>query len=55
MNAIGSFIIKPLNDKLYSNERTVGDTTYLVDTNIENHENTNRFATVVSTPSGYRC
>lgn len=53
MNAIGSFIIKPLNGKLYDNERKVGETTYLTDTSIDSHVNTNRFATVVSTPAGY--
>lgn len=54
MNAIGSFIVKPLNDKLYDNERTVNNTTYLVDTNIESHKSTNRFAEVISTPAGYK-
>ena len=53
MDAIGSFIIRPLNDKLYNNERTVKGSKYLVDTSIDSHENTNRFATVISTPAGY--
>jgi hypothetical protein len=52
MNSIYNFIIKPKNGR-YNNEINIGDTTLVVNTNIEDHKMVSRHAIVVSTPIAY--
>jgi len=52
MNSIYNFIIKPKNGR-YNNEINIGDTTLVVNTNIEDHKMVSRHAIVMSTPIAY--
>ena len=54
MKALGQFIVKPAAGKLYDNKRKTENGSYLINTNFENHEATNRIAIVISTPINYK-
>jgi len=52
MNSIYNFIVKPKEGR-YNNKIKIGDTTLVVNTNIEDHKMVSRHAIVVSTPIAY--
>lgn len=53
MRAVYSFIIEPVEGKLYNNVKIVNGKEFYVSTGIEGHQTTNRNAIVKSIPSSY--
>ena len=43
-----NFIVTPSQDRRYSNIKDIGDTEFITSVSEEDHESSNRFATVVS-------
>ena len=48
-----NFIVTPLNKRRYDNIKEIGDTKFITSTSQEDHEASNRFASVVSLPINY--
>ncbi len=48
-----NFIVTPSQDRRYSNIKDIGDTEFITSVSEEDHESSNRFATVVSLPINY--
>jgi hypothetical protein len=53
MKSVYKYIVRPLDDKRYTNSKPVGDKELILNTDNYNHNYTNRFAKVVGTPSAY--
>ena len=49
MKSVYNFVIKPIGNR-YNNEKTIGDSKLITNTDIYNHEFVNRLAEVVSVP-----
>ncbi len=49
-----SYIVTPLNNRRYDNIKKYGDIDFITSTSEEDHTVSNRYATVVSTPIGYK-
>ncbi len=47
------FIVRPVNGRRYDNIKTLGDVEMITSVSQEDHMSSNRFAEVISTPSGY--
>ena len=53
VKSIHFFLVKPVNGKLYENERITEKGSLILDTGIENHEVVNRLALVEAVPTSY--
>lgn len=51
MKSLYNYIVKPKNGKLYDNEKEFEGGSFIISSSIENHEVTNRQATVLAAPS----
>jgi len=49
-----SFIVKPFENKRYSNTKKIGSIDFIVSTSIEDHKFSNRYAEVLELPIGYK-
>ena len=49
-----NFIVTPYNGRRYDNIKKIGDVDLIVSSSQEDHKVSNRYATVVSTPIGYK-
>lgn len=49
-----NFIVRPIEGKRYSNTKTIGGMEFIINTSEEEHKFSNRQATVVETPVGYK-
>jgi|TARA_R110000796_G_C14429692_1_gene420985 hypothetical protein len=49
-----NFIVRPIEGKRYTNTKTIGGMEFIVNTSEEEHKFSNRQATVVETPVGYK-
>ncbi len=48
-----NFIVKPIDNKRYSNTKDIGGIEFIINTSEEDHKFSNRFAEVVETPINY--
>lgn len=49
-----NFIVRPYNGRRYDNIKKIGEVDLIVSSSQEDHKVSNRYATVVSTPIGYK-
>jgi hypothetical protein len=54
MKSPHSFLVTPIDNKRYVNTKEIGGIDFIISTSEENHKASNRFATVVETPLGYK-
>jgi hypothetical protein len=53
MKSLTDFIVKPKNNKRYSNTKNIGGVDFVVSSSQEDHKFSNREAVVLETPLGY--